>query len=583
LAAGSLELNYYKFNMKEQLQILINDSLKALLGEKVITEIPKSIRIDHSKEKDQGDFATNIALVLSKQAKCSPKILAEKILANLPVCDAIEKTEIAGPGFINFFMSQESNTSIIENIIAEGDNYGLSDTGSGQRILLEFVSANPTGPLHVGHGRGAAYGATLSNLLRAVGFEVDNEYYVNDAGRQMDILATSVYLRYINTDSFPDNGYKGEYINSIADQISGIEKINILVGASADERDGGDKEKHIDDLISNCKKALNDDYKVLFDVAINSILEGIKKDLSDFGVDYQKWFFEQSLIDSGLSDNTVKALKDSGYIYEKGNALWFKTTKFGDEKDRVVVRENGIHTYFASDIAYHLEKLERGYDKIINIWGADHHGYIARVKASIEALGYDQNKLEILLVQFANLYRNGRKVSMSTRSGSFVTLKELCDEVGNDAARFFYVLRKSEQHMDFDLDLAKSNTNENPVFYIQYAHARICSVLKQAKIKFKSPTLVDLSLLNNEAEVLLLKSLNRYKGVLKSSAVNYEPHVLAYYLRELAANFHSYYNSSEFLVGDDTLRGSRLMLIKAARQVLSNGLNLLGVGAPESM
>ena len=569
--------------MKEQLQILINDSLKALLGEKVITEIPKSIRIDHSKEKDQGDFATNIALVLSKQAKCSPKILAEKILANLPVCDAIEKTEIAGPGFINFFMSQESNTSIIENIIAEGDNYGLSDTGSGQRILLEFVSANPTGPLHVGHGRGAAYGATLSNLLRAVGFEVDNEYYVNDAGRQMDILATSVYLRYINTDSFPDNGYKGEYINSIADQISGIEKINILVGASADERDGGDKEKHIDDLISNCKKALNDDYKVLFDVAINSILEGIKKDLSDFGVDYQKWFFEQSLIDSGLSDNTVKALKDSGYIYEKGNALWFKTTKFGDEKDRVVVRENGIHTYFASDIAYHLEKLERGYDKIINIWGADHHGYIARVKASIEALGYDQNKLEILLVQFANLYRNGRKISMSTRSGSFVTLKELCDEVGNDAARFFYVLRKSEQHMDFDLDLAKSNTNENPVFYIQYAHARICSVLKQAKIKFKSPTLVDLSLLNNEAEVLLLKSLNRYKGVLKSSAVNYEPHVLAYYLRELAANFHSYYNSSEFLVGDDTLRGSRLMLIKAARQVLSNGLNLLGVGAPESM
>ncbi|HAY41270.1 MAG TPA: arginine--tRNA ligase [Gammaproteobacteria bacterium] len=569
--------------MKEQLQILINDSLKALLNEKVITEIPKSIRIDHSKEKDQGDFATNIALVLSKQAKCSPKILAEKILANLPVCDAIEKTEIAGPGFINFFMSQESNTSIIENIIAEGDNYGLSDTGSGQRILLEFVSANPTGPLHVGHGRGAAYGATLSNLLRAVGFEVDNEYYVNDAGRQMDILATSVYLRYINTDSFPDNGYKGEYINSIADQISGIEKINILVGASADERDGGDKEKHIDDLISNCKKALNDDYKVLFDVAINSILEGIKKDLSDFGVDYQKWFFEQSLIDSGLSDNTVKALKDSGYIYEKGNALWFKTTKFGDEKDRVVVRENGIHTYFASDIAYHLEKLERGYDKIINIWGADHHGYIARVKASIEALGYDQNKLEILLVQFANLYRNGRKVSMSTRSGSFVTLKELCDEVGNDAARFFYVLRKSEQHMDFDLDLAKSNTNENPVFYIQYAHARICSVLKQAKIKFKSPTLVDLSLLNNEAEVLLLKSLNRYKGVLKSSAVNYEPHVLAYYLRELAANFHSYYNSSEFLVGDDTLRGSRLMLIKAARQVLSNGLNLLGVGAPESM
>lgn len=569
--------------MKEELKILINKSLQSLLDEGVIIEIPESVRIDHSKDKTQGDFATNIALTLSKQAKCPPKILAEKIIANLSGSDEIEKIEVAGPGFINFFMSQESNSSIIKDIIYDSDKYGLSDIGKGQKILLEFVSANPTGPLHVGHGRGAAYGATISNLLRAVGFQVDNEYYVNDAGRQMDILATSVYLRYIETDSFPDNGYKGDYISSIANRISGIEKINIIVGASPDERDGGDKEKHIDDLIYNCKSALKSDYKVLFDIAINSILEGIKKDLSDFGVYYQQWFFEQSLIDSGLSEKTINTLIDSGSIYKKDKALWFKTTDFGDEKDRVVVRENGIHTYFASDIAYHLEKLERGYDKIINIWGADHHGYIPRVKASIKALGFNPNKLEILLVQFANLYRNGKKVSMSTRSGSFVTLKELCDEVGNDAARFFYVLRKSEQHMDFDLDLAKSKTNENPVFYIQYAHARICSVLKQANTKSIHQSIVDLSLLSNESEVLLIKSLNRYKGILESSAVNYEPHVLAYYLREMASNFHSYYNSSEFLVEDDKLRGSRLMLIEAVRQILSNGLNLLGVSAPESM
>lgn len=569
--------------MKEKLQSLIKNSLNSLVDEGVLVEVPKSIRIDHSKDKIQGDFASNIALVLSKQANCTPKYLAKQIIANLSDSPEIERTEIAGPGFINFFMSQETNTSVIEHIITEGKKYGSSDVGKGKRILLEFVSANPTGPLHVGHGRGAAYGATISNLLRAVGFDVSNEYYVNDAGRQMDILATSVYLRYIETDSFPDNGYKGDYINTIADQINGIAKVDILSGASADEKDGGDKERHIDDLISNCKKALNGDYKVVFDIAINSILGGIKDDLAEFGVDYHKWFCEQSLIDSGLSKDTVSALKDSGYIYEKDGALWFKTTDFGDEKDRVVVRENGIHTYFASDIAYHLEKLDRGYDKIINIWGADHHGYIARVKASIKALGHDPDKLEVLLVQFANLYRNGEKVSMSTRSGSFVTLRELCEEVGIDAARFFYVLRKSEQHMDFDLDLAKSKTNENPVFYIQYAHARICSVIKQSSNKYSDSSSFNLSLLDNESEVSLMKLLNRYKGVLQSSAVNYEPHVLAYYLRELAGSFHSYYNSTEFLVDDKTIRGSRLLLIKAVKQVLSNGLNLLGVGAPESM
>ena len=566
--------------MKEQLQLLLKQSLQALVDQGVLTTLPDSIRIDHSKDKSQGDFASNIALVLSKQAGCAPRDLAQQIVQNLEQSAEVEKTEIAGPGFINFFMSQGSNASIIQKIILQADEFGKSSIGNHQKVLLEFVSANPTGPLHVGHGRGAAYGATVANLLRAVGFEVDNEYYVNDAGRQMDILTTSVYLRYIETDRFPDNGYQGDYIVDIAQQISGVEKLDIFTGVCKDEREGGDKEQHIDELIANCKTALGESYQTIFSLSVDTILSGIKADLAEFGVSYQQWFSEQSLVDSGLSESTVAALQKSGHIYEKDQALWFKTTAFGDDLDRVVVRDNGLHTYFASDIAYHLEKFERGYDKIINIWGSDHHGYIARVKASIQALGHDPDKLEILLVQFANLYRGGEKVAMSTRSGSFVTLEELRHEVGNDAARFFYVLRKSEQHMDFDLDLAKSKTNENPVFYIQYAHARICSVLKQSDIDIET---VELSLLNDELETTLIKQLNRYQDVLKSSAINYEPHVLAYYLRELAGDFHSYYNGSEFLVDDLALRNARLSLISAVKQVLANGLDLLGVSAPDSM
>lgn len=567
--------------MKQQLQQLLTQALQALIDEGVLQSAPSEIRLDHSKDKAQGDFASNIAMVLSKQAKCAPKVLAEKIVDKLANASEINKIEIAGPGFINFFMSQGSNNQVLEDILAKGDTFGLSNIGQDQRVLLEFVSANPTGPLHVGHGRGAAYGATVSNLLRAVGFKVDNEYYVNDAGRQMDILATSVYLRFCDVKVFPDNGYKGDYIFDIAKQISGVEKYDIAKDACKDEKQGGDKEKHIDELIMNCKKALGKDYFKIFRLAIDSILGGIKTDLSEFGIEYQQWFSEQSLVDSGLSKKTVETLQSSDHIYEKDGALWFKTTDFGDDLDRVVVRENGMHTYFASDIAYHLEKFERGYDKIINIWGSDHHGYIARVKASIAALGHDPKKLEILLVQFANLYRGGKKVAMSTRSGSFVTLEELRNEVGNDAARFFYILRKSEQHMDFDLDLAKSKTNENPVFYIQYAHARICSVLKQAQSMDKVPA--ELSRLTSDMEIALIKELNRYKGILQSSALNYEPHVLAHYLRDLAGEFHSYYNNSEFLVDEAELRSTRLLLISAVKQVLVNGLSILGVSAPQSM
>jgi len=582
--------------MKDQLQDLLYKCIQELISKGTLNEMPSKIRIDHTKDNSHGDYATNIALMLSKQAKMSPVELAKIIIDQFEQKSFIKKIEIAGPGFINFFMSQETSSSIVNEIIDQAALYGSSEIGHGKKVLLEYVSANPTGPLHVGHGRGAAYGATVSNLLRNAGFIVDNEYYVNDAGRQMDILTVSIYLRYLTICGeslrFPDNGYQGQYINDIAQVIyeaSGqefhLKSDLVFENVSKDGSEGGDKEIHIDQLIERAKSILGDRFKAVFKVGIESILGGIKNDLAEFGVIFEKWFSEQSLIDSGLSEACISKLKDSKNLYEKDGALWFKTTNYGDEKDRVVVRDNGNHTYFASDIAYHLEKLERGYDKIINVWGADHHGYIPRVKASIEALGHDPNKLEILLVQFANLYRGGSKVQMSTRSGSFVTLEDLRAEVGNDAARFFYILRKSEQHMDFDLDLAKSKTNENPVYYIQYAHARICSVFRQADEKEieLDVSQTNLTLLTEEIEKDLLRELSRFKSVLESSAIQYEPHQLAYYLRDLSNHFHSYYNACKFIVDDKNLTQARLALISATQQILKNGLSILGVGAPESM
>ena len=582
--------------MKDQLQDLLKKCIQDLIDKGLISEMPSKVRLDHTKDKSHGDYATNVALMLAKQAKTSPLELAKIIINQLEDVNFIKKTEIAGPGFINFFLSDASSTSIVSEIIELGKTYGKSEIGKGQSILLEYVSANPTGPLHVGHGRGAAYGATVSNLLRNIGFKVDNEYYVNDAGRQMDILTVSIFLRYLvlcgEQVRFPDNGYQGQYINDIAVDIADKNGESFKQSADIvfenickDGLEGGDKESHIDELIARAKDLLGSDFQNIFKVGIDSILGGIKDDLADFGVRFEKWFSEQSLIDSGLSESCITRLKDSGHIYKKDGALWFKTTNYGDEKDRVVVRDNGNHTYFASDIAYHLEKLERGYDKIINVWGADHHGYIPRVKASIGALGHKPDKLEILLVQFANLYRGGQKVQMSTRSGSFVTLEDLRKEVGNDAARFFYILRKSEQHMDFDLDLAKSKTNENPVFYIQYAHARICSVFRQANEKGVKSNLAEanLSLLTEEVEKNILRELSRYKSVIESAAIQYEPHQLAYYLRDLATQFHSYYNACTFILEDQDLTQARLSLIHAAKQILRNGLSILGVGAPESM
>ena len=582
--------------MKDQLQDLIKKCIQDLISKGILIEMPPNVRLDHTKDNSHGDYATNIALMLSKQAKMNPVDLAKIIVDQLEESSFINKIEIAGPGFINFFISDESSSSVVSEIIDQGALYGSSEIGQGKKVLLEYVSANPTGPLHVGHGRGAAYGATISNLLRAVGFKVDNEYYVNDAGRQMDILAVSIYLRYLSLCGenlrFPDNGYQGQYIKDIAQVIydsSGEEfykKLDLIfANVSKDGSEGGDKESHIDGLIENSKSILGDSFRAIFQVGIESILGGIKSDLSEFGVVFEKWFSEQSLIDTGLSESCISKLKESQKVYEKDGALWFKTTNYGDEKDRVVVRDNGNHTYFASDIAYHFDKFERGYDKIINVWGADHHGYISRVKASIDALGHSPDKLEILLVQFANLYRGGSKVQMSTRSGSFVTLEDLRKEVGNDAARFFYILRKSEQHMDFDLDLAKSKTNENPVYYIQYAHARICSVFRQANEKEMEVdhSQANLSLLTEGIEKNIIKELSRYKSVLESSAIQYEPHQLAYYLKDLSTHFHSYYNACKFIVEDKHLTQARLSLIHATRQILINGLSILGVSAPESM
>lgn len=554
---------------------------------------------ERSRSPQHGDFSSNAALGLARIAGVKPRELAAKIVAALPASGLIARVEVAGPGFINFFLSPGAYQDVVNRILDAGEAYGRSTIGRGRRVQVEFVSANPTGPLHVGHGRGAAYGAAVADLLAAAGFHVHREYYVNDAGRQMDILATSIWLRYLELCgeqfAFPSNGYRGDYVFDIAatlhrDNADALRQpaSRIFDGIAPDEPAGGDKETHIDALIDRARSLLGpESYRRVFDLGLTVILDDIRQDLEEFGVVYEKWYSERSLTERGLVDRVIGQLQQSGHAYEKDGALWFRSTDFGDEKDRVIVRENGQKTYFASDIAYHQDKLERGFERVIDIWGADHHGYVPRVKAALSALGEDPSRLDVLLVQFATLYRSGQKAQMSTRSGEFVTLRELRREVGNDAARFFYILRKCEQHMDFDLDLAKSQSNDNPVYYLQYAHARICSVLRLAREKgFERDTergRRNLGLLCEAHELALLAELSRYPEVVETAALSHEPHQLAYYLRELANGFHAYYNAHVFLVESDDLRDARLNLIDAARQVLANGLGLLGVSAPAVM
>jgi arginyl-tRNA synthetase len=586
--------------MKHYLSQLLSQAIQTLKSEGILPDEQHiGINLERTRDRTHGDFASNLAMVLCKIARSKPRELAEKLVAALPESEQLSKVEIAGPGFINFFLSPAAYHATITQVLEQGDHYGRSDLGQGKSVQVEFVSANPTGPLHVGHGRGAAYGATVADLLDAVGYKVHREYYVNDAGRQMDILATSVYLRYLDLcgeqPTFPSNGYKGDYVWDIGASLhrkygdSLRHTVDELFnGIPADEPDGGDKEIHIDALNKRTKELLGEShYQEAFDLGLNSILDNIRRDLEEFGVHYDEWFSERSLTGNGSVQLVIQRLKDSGHVYEKQGALWFRSTEFGDEKDRVVVRDNGQTTYFASDIAYHMNKLERGYDRVIDVWGADHHGYVPRVKAALAAIGDDVKKLDVLLVQFAVLYRGGEKAQMSTRSGEFVTLRELRHEVGNDAARFFYVMRKCEQHMDFDLDLAKSQSNDNPIYYIQYAHARVASVFRQMQDKGLQWDAVkgtqNLSLLDEAHEQALMVNLSRYPELVENAAISHEPHMLAHYLRDLANDFHTYYNAHQFLVDDEALRNARLNLIQATRQIIANGLNLLGVSAPDSM
>ncbi len=551
------------------------------------------IMFERTRQKEHGDYATNIALALAKAAATNPRALAEQIVAALPDNPQVRKVEIAGPGFINVFLADDARYKVLDEVFARGNDYGLAEPNSKQKIMVEFVSANPTGPLHVGHGRGAVYGDALARLLTAAGHTVEREYYVNDAGRQMEILATSVWIRYAqilgNEIALPSNGYQGDYIHTMAQELFEEygEQFNLsaqsLLAAQANLED----EAALDALIKSVKEQLGDTaYQLFFNKALDSILDDIKDDLAGFGITFDTWYSERSLFDTGKINAAVERLKESGNVYEQDGAWWFKTTAYGDEKDRVVVRDNGQPTYFASDIAYHFDKIDRGFDLAINIWGADHHGYISRVKASMQALGLDPEQLKVLLVQFAVLYRGGEKVSMSTRSGQFITLRELREEIGSDAARFFYTQRKSEQHMDFDLDLAKSKSNENPMYYVQYAHARICRIFTTANergLTIASAAQADYTLLTSEHELALLKQLERFPELILSAAQQYEPHQITYYLRDLATTFHSWYNTSRFLELAAEERDAKLALSSAVRQVLRNGLDIIGVAAPTSM
>jgi arginyl-tRNA synthetase len=566
-----------------------------LIGEALRKAWPEgadaSIIIDKPKDPQHGDYACNVAMQLARTLKRRPREIAQAMLAEIAPSSFLDKAEIAGAGFINLFLKPAFKQQLVREILVRGESFGRSTPERRRNIQVEFVSANPTGPLHVGHGRGAAYGASLANVLEAAGCDVCREYYVNDAGRQMDILALSTWLRYLELAgeivAFPPNAYRGDYVRDMARSLYGQHGARYVKPAREAFTDTpdveSDPEAYLDALIARAKTLLGRDYDEVHAYALEQQLSDCRSDLNEFGVVFDNWYSERSLYDSGRVKAAIERLQQAGHLYEKDGALWFRSTAFGDEKDRVVQRENGQYTYFASDIAYHVHKFERGFELAIDVWGADHHGYIPRVKGALEALGIDRDQLAIALVQFAVLYRNGEKVSMSTRAGEFVTLRELRQEVGNDAARFFYVLRKSDQHLDFDLDLAKSQSNENPVYYVQYAHARVCSLHEQWGGNPASLEDADTSVLTSDHERALLDRLMTYPEAVENAARDFAPHVIAFYLREVAAEFHSYYNATRILVDDERIMCARLALATAVRQVLRNGLALLGVSARERM
>jgi len=583
--------------LKTRIADLVNSALADLPDLRDTTELTSiGASIERTRDASHGDFASNIAMRLARSAGKNPRELAASIIAALPDSDLVVKVEIAGPGFINFTVSDAALQNAVAGILAAGNNYGRHDPKEQPKILLEFVSANPTGPLHVGHGRLAAYGATLGNILEAAGYHVTREYYVNDSGRQMDILCVSVLLRWLENQGqsvpIPEAGYKGDYIQDIAAEIdtSGLPEIGIqqlLDGLPADAPDG-DKEEYISALIESAEQQFGaGSFGSVRQQSLELIRADIEDDLAEFGVTYDRWFSEASLNDDNRIDDALAILQESGKLYEKDGATWFRATEFGDEKDRVVTRDNGKKTYFASDIAYHYDKHRRGFNHLLDILGSDHHGYIARVRAGLMAMGYPGESLEVELIQFVSLFRDGEKQSMSTRSGEFVTLRQLRKEVGNDAARFFYVMRSNDQHLDFDLELAKRNTNENPVYYIQYAHARVSSVFRQLEEKSliydENMGRENLTFLSEAHERSLMSMLTRYPEIIELSANNRAPQHMVHYLRDLANEFHTYYSAHTFIVDDAELRNARLSLIRATQTVIASGLKLLGVSAPESM
>lgn len=601
--------------MNTAIQSALDTAIDSLKQQGVLPQdFQNNSSLSRTRDRSHGDFASNVAMIAAKVAGLKPRDLAEKILAALPQVDVISKAEIAGPGFINFFLNDDQRFAVLDQIIAQTSQFGRSQQFNGKKAQAEFVSANPTSSLHVGHGRGAAYGMTVANLLEAIGWTVQREYYVNDAGRQMDILATSTFLRYLElcgqSLTFPSNGYRGAYVtediaqkifdqygcqfNRPVDALFANVPSDALYAAELD-KDGnkvllsGDKEKHIDGLIHNAQQLLGaEDYRLFHQTALQVILDDIKDDLADFGVTFDQWFSEATLKDK--ITEALQVLDQNGFLYEKDGNIWFKSISFGDEKDRVVKRANGQTTYFAADIAYHLNKFQRGFDEVINIWGSDHHGYISRVKAAIDALGFDSKKLTVLLVQFVSLWRGSEMVQMSSRSGQFVSLRELREEVGNDAARFYYVMRKSEQHIDFDLDLAVSQSKDNAVYYIQYAHARICRLFNNFSSQLGEIRFEELNAhkaqLTSEAESELITKLAAYPDVLARAAQQYEPHQLGNYLKELAGQLHGWYDTHPIIkifAEQPELAKARLLLAYCVQQVLKNGLSLLGVSAPEAM
>jgi len=555
--------------MKQTLKRLVLEAARAAhnAGKFPCGEFPEFV-VETPKVKSHGDFSTNLAMTMAKQQKMAPRKIAEILLAHIgDNAGLVSKSDIAGPGFINFFLNTSAWVPVLRDVHLKDKRYGESDVGRGRKIQVEFVSSNPTGPLHVGHGRGAAVGDSTANILTICGWDVQKEYYINDSGRQIQTLGRSVYFRMKELAGekikFPEECYQGTYIRDLAQQV-------------VDENGPEFAKREDDEAIMICAR-----------FAARRILEGIRKDLETFGVEFDRWFSEQSLYDSGKVDEMIVTFKNNGRIYAKDEALWFNTTDFGDEKDRVVVRSNGQTTYFASDIAYHQEKYERGFERVIDVWGADHHGYIPRVSGAIQASGYQKEQFDVILVQLVNLLRAGEPVAMSTRAGEFVTLSDVVSEVGSDAARFIFLTRSADSPLDFDLELAKQKTNDNPVYYVQYVHARIASILRRAGEQGTDPLVepdkAALARIEAPEEIDLIKLLDRYPEVLVRSADLMEPHRVTYFLMDLASAFHTYYNKHKVLGEDAQLTMGRLYLVQAVQKVIRNGLGLLGVSAPDRM